>query len=94
VHGDYHCVYVWERCKLDVSYGEDYGHVRPLGLHDGAFDHHVIYLTVVLSLLFLFLKFRLEPLVIMWMVPKDGKLVLCCDSFYCDEGGDGLGSDF
>jgi hypothetical protein len=52
VHGDYHCVYVWERCKLDVSYGEDYGHVQPLGLHDGAFDHHIIYLPVVLSLLF------------------------------------------
>jgi hypothetical protein len=51
VHCDYHCVYVRERYKLDVSFSEGYGHMRALCSHDGAFDHHVIYLTVVLSLL-------------------------------------------
>jgi hypothetical protein len=33
--------------------------------------------------------------VIVWMVPKVGKLVLCCvDSWFCDGGGGGLGFVF
>jgi hypothetical protein len=31
---------------------------------------------------------------IVWMDPKDEKLVLWCDSCCCDGGGGGLGSNF
>jgi hypothetical protein len=48
---DYHFVYARERYKLDVSFGEGYLHMRPLGLHDWAFDRHVIDVAVVLSFL-------------------------------------------
>jgi hypothetical protein len=37
--------------ELDIGFGESYRHVRPRGSHDCAFDHHMIDLTVVLSLL-------------------------------------------
>jgi hypothetical protein len=39
---------VWEGCKLDDSFGEDYLHVRLLGLHDWAFDPYMINLAIVI----------------------------------------------
>jgi hypothetical protein len=48
-----------ERYKFDIIFGECYWRVRPLGLHDWAFDRHVIDLAVVLS----FMSFVFEILV-------------------------------
>jgi uncharacterized Tic20 family protein len=59
--------------------------------HDWAIDCHMINLAVVL----LFFKSRLEPPVIVWMVPKVGKLVFYYeDSEVCDGGGSVLGFGF
>jgi hypothetical protein len=45
-------------CGKDVSFDEGYLHVRPLGSHDWAFDHYVIDMATVLSLLPLVLETR------------------------------------
>jgi hypothetical protein len=38
-------------CELEVSFGESYLDVRPLGSHDWTLYHYMINLAVVLSLL-------------------------------------------
>jgi hypothetical protein len=51
--------------------------MRPFGPWDCAFDHHMVDLPIVLSRLYhLFWKSKLEPLVIVWIVLKVGKLLL------------------
>jgi hypothetical protein len=40
-----------ERCKLDVSFGEGYLDMRPLGSHDGTLNLYMINLVIMLSLL-------------------------------------------
>jgi hypothetical protein len=52
----YHCICVRERYKLDVIFIESYRYMRPLSLHDWAFDCHMIYLAIVLSSLSLVLE--------------------------------------
>jgi hypothetical protein len=42
---------VRDRCELEVSFGERYLGVRPLGSHDWTLDCYMINLVVVLSLL-------------------------------------------
>jgi hypothetical protein len=42
---DHHCIYVREGCELDVSFGEGYLHMRPLGSHDWDFDCYMIHLA-------------------------------------------------
>jgi hypothetical protein len=73
----YHCICERERYKLDVIFIESYQDMRPLSSHDWVFNRHMIYLAIVLSLCLLFLKLKLEPPVIVWMVPKVGKLMPC-----------------
>jgi hypothetical protein len=48
---DHYCICVWERCEFDVSLGEGYLYMRPLGSHDWAYNRYVIDLAIVLSLL-------------------------------------------
>jgi hypothetical protein len=66
-----------ERYQLDVILTESYWDVRPLSFCYWAFNRHIIYLSVIISSLFFVSKLKLEPSVIMWMVPKVGKLVSC-----------------
>jgi hypothetical protein len=40
---------VWEGYKLDVIFIESYWDKRPLDSCDWAFNHHMIYLAIVLS---------------------------------------------
>jgi hypothetical protein len=42
---------VWERYEFDVSFGESYLDVRPLGSHDRTLDRYMISLAVMLLLL-------------------------------------------
>jgi hypothetical protein len=42
---------VQERCKLDVSFGEGYLDMRPLGSYDGTLDRYMINLVIMLPLL-------------------------------------------
>jgi hypothetical protein len=98
VHSDHHCISVRKRCDFDVDFREGYLAMRPFGSHDRTFDCDVINLAIVLLFCLLFSKFKLEPLVMLCMVPKDGKLVVCwVDSWFCHGGvgGGGLpGSTF
>jgi hypothetical protein len=86
---------LWEGYKLDIGFGKSYKHVRPLGSHDWTFDRHAIDLIVVLSFLSFIFKIRVGASVIVLMVLKVGKLVLCCEDSWCyGGGGSGLGSNF
>jgi hypothetical protein len=92
---DYHCIYVREGHKLDVSLGESYLHVRPFGSHDRAFDCHVIDLAVV----FMFLSFVFNVEAEASGDSVDGsegwEIGVCFeDSWFCGRGGGGLGSVF
>jgi hypothetical protein len=42
---------VWDRCELEVSFGESCLDVQPLGSHDWTLHRYMINLAVVLSLL-------------------------------------------
>jgi hypothetical protein len=66
---------VRERYKLDVNFDEGYSKVRPLSSHDRTFHCYVINLAIMVSLLSIFSKFRLEPPVMACLVLKFGKLV-------------------
>jgi hypothetical protein len=48
---DYHRVRVQERFNLDVSFGEGYLDVRPLGSQNWILDRYMINLVIMLSLL-------------------------------------------
>jgi hypothetical protein len=53
---DDHGICVWEGYEFDIGLGEGQRHARAFGLHNWAFDRHVIDLAIVLS----FLSFVLE----------------------------------
>jgi hypothetical protein len=42
---------VWERCELDVGFGESYLDMGPLGSHDWTLDRYMINLAIMLFLL-------------------------------------------
>jgi hypothetical protein len=44
------------RCELEVSFGESYLDMQPLGSHNWALDRYMVNLAVVLSLLPLVLE--------------------------------------
>jgi hypothetical protein len=63
-----------------------------LGLGNGAFDSDMVNLTIILPTLPLVLKSMFEPLVIVRIVPRVGKVSSCCEgSWACCRSGGGVG---
>jgi hypothetical protein len=82
---------VWERCKLDISFGECYLNVQPLGAYDGALNCYMIYLAIVFSFVSLILEGHVGTSVMVWIVLKVGNLVACWEgSWLVGGGGAGL----
>jgi hypothetical protein len=80
---------VWERCKLDISFGECYLNVRPLGAYYGALNYYMIYLAIVFSFVSLIPEGQVGTSVMVWIVLKVGKLVACWEGSWLVRGGGG-----